>query len=206
LEVEGNDQDLSRALHAGRKSVLQTRWRGAARVPLSRAPGQPAVAFLDTRAECLAEAEDCEKAETEEVVVLEQRGHSLRVAYALETVVVVGWVPETALQAPLERVNADALDLAGDPNAPVEAFGTNDPTRRLPGDEKPRCAWNAPLAVESSGVMRVVGTVASAMPLLVRAARSGWREVVLQHPALSLTKGARLWVPERLLYPCELRQ
>jgi hypothetical protein len=54
--------------------------------------------------------------------------------------------------------------------------------------------------------MRVVGTVASAMPLLVRAARSGWREVVLQHPALSLTKGARLWVPERLLYPCELRQ
>jgi len=207
LDAASNDDELSLALRGGRQFVWQGRWRGAEHVPLSRAPGQPAVAFLDTRAECLSEEPGCNDAEPDEVIVFETRAHFVRIAYVLETAVVVGWVPESALQEPLERFDADALVLSSPPwNEPLEPFGASDPTRLSNRDEKPSCAWNAPLAVEFSGAMRAVGTVASAIPLFLRSRRDGWREVELEHPALSLTKGARLWVPERSLYPCEARQ
>jgi hypothetical protein len=207
LEGPDDEQELSDALREGRTFVWQARWRGAERVPLSLAAGQPAVAFLDTRAECLLEAEECGDAQPDDVIVFERRGQFLRIAYLLETGVVVGWVPQSALQEPLTRVGSDVFTLPTAPwGGPTDLFGANDPTRPPNGDEKPFCAWNAPLAVEISGATRTAGTVASAIPLLLRARRDGWREVELQHPALFITSGTRFWVPERLLYPCEARQ
>lgn len=202
LSVESADDDgaLSRAIFAGRKWVLRAHWRGDDRVPLSRAPGQPRLAFLDTRAACADD--DCEVSEPVEVLVLERRADWVRVAYALEALTVVGWVPGESVQTQFERLDTDELMLSGALWAePVEPFGADDPTLAR-GDAKTLCAWNAPLAAEISGVMRAVGTLASGIPLLAGARRQGWRAVVLEHPALSFTEGARLWVPQNLLYPC----
>jgi hypothetical protein len=202
-ESEGDDELISRAVLAGRRSALRTRWRGDERVPLTRAPGQPPLAFLDTRATCVSDdAElDCEVPEPDEVLVLERRAASVRVAYQVDTVWVVGWVPDETVQKPLERFDTDDLMLWGVPNEPVDLFGANDPTLAL-DDAKALCAWNAPLAAETSGVMRTVGTLASGIPVLPGVKHQGWREIVLAHPALSFAPGARSWVPEYLLYPC----
>lgn len=202
LSVEsGDDGALLRAVLAGRKAALRTQWRGDERVPLARAPGRPPLAFLDTRAVCVED--DCEAPEPDEVLVLEKRADSVRVAYVLETLTVVGWVPDETVQKPLERFATDDLALFGVPwGEPVEPFGANDPTLAL-DDAKPLCAWNAPLAAETSGVMRTVGTLASGIPVRPGAKRQGWREVALAHPALSFAAGARSWVPEHLLYPCQ---
>jgi len=168
--------------------------------------GQPPLAFLDTRATCVSEDTevDCEVPEPDEVLVLERRANSSRVAYQVETVWVVGWVPDDALRMPFERVDTAELMLFGTPlwPEPVQPFGDGDPTLAR-GDAKTLCAWNAPLAAEVSGVVRTVGTIASGIPLVAGAQGQGWREVVLEHPALSFAEGARLWVPERLLYPCQ---
>jgi hypothetical protein len=206
FDNDGDDAALSRALLGDGGSVLKTHWRGSERVPLARGPERPPLAFLDTRAECDGDTQaECDARAPEQVIVLERRAQSVRIAYVLETVVVVGWVPASALQGPLERVDSDALELFSVAwDEPVDPFGTNDPTLG-PRDAESLCAWNAPLAVEIAGTTRTVGTLASAIPLRPRARRRGWREVVLEHPALSFTQGARSWVPERLLYPCPIR-
>lgn len=114
-------------------------------------------------------------------------------------------MPASALYAPSERVDIGALGLLSvASDGPVDPLGANDPTlgRR---DAESLCACNAPLAIEVSRITRMVGTLASAIPLKPRARRRGWREVELEHPALSFTEGARSWVPERLLYPCPMR-
>lgn len=205
LSVESGDEGLPRALFGDRRSVLQRRWRGDARIPLARAPGQPPLAFLDTRPTCTSDEPEveCEVPEPDEVFVLEKRADWLRIVYVLETITVEGWVPEAAVQKPFERVETADLLLAGTPWGPVELFGANDPTLALADDSAALCAWNAPLAVETSGVARNIGSIASGIPLLPGVQRQGWREVTLaHHPALTFAAAARAWVPERLLYPC----
>lgn len=204
VESEGDDAALWRALLAGRRSVLRARWNGDERVPVSRAPGQPAVAFLDTRALCPSDEPECaEPEEAEEVLVLERRAASVRIANLLETVVVVGWVPLATLQEPFEPFDTDQLLLGpGAPwGLPMELFGASDPMAKHDGSQAV-CAWNAPLVAETSGVMRTVGSLASGIPLLPGARRQGWREVSFEHRALAFAAGARSWVPEHLLYPC----
>jgi hypothetical protein len=208
LSVESGDDDaLPRALFGARRSLLQARWRGDVRVPLARAPGKAPLAFLDTRPACTSDEPEveCELPEPDEVLVLEKRAAWLRVVYVVETITVEGWVPEAAVQKSFERVRTDDLLLSGTPWGPVELFGANDPTLGLADEPKALCAWNAPLAVETSGVLRSVGSIASGIPLLPGVQRRGWREVALEHhPALSFAAGARAWVPARLLYPCRL--
>lgn len=207
LAVESDDDDaLLRAVFAGRRWVLQTRWRGDVRVPLALAPGRSPLAFLDTHATCTSdepEEDECDTPEPDEVLVLEKQADWLRIAYVLETITVVGWVPGQAVQKPFERVETDAL-LPGVPWAvPVELFGANDPTLAPADDSTALCAWNAPLAVETAGVVRSVGNIASGIPLLPGVSRQGWREVtVAHHPALTFAAVARAWVPERFLYSC----
>ena len=65
---------------------------------------------------------------------------------------------------------------------------------------------NQPIAIEVGGDSRTVGTLASGIPLLPLVTRDGWREVQFSHPALTLSKSATAWVPDRLLYPCTPRQ
>jgi len=200
----GGDDAVARAMFVGRRSVLRARWSGNERVPLSRAPGQPPLAQLDTRATCASdEAEgECEAPEPDEVWVFDERAGWVRVAFALETVAVVGWVPKWAVQQPFDRIATDELALSFAPwGEPAERFGANDPTLAL-REQKVLCAWNAPLAAETSGLVREVGRIASGIPLLAGAQRQGWQRVALEHPALTFEAGAEVWVPARLLYPC----
>ena len=203
VESEGDDAALWRAPLAGRTSVRRARFRGDERVPLSRAPGQSPIAFLDTRALCPSDDPECGDLQPEEVLVLERRAASARIAYLLETVVVVGWVPAGAVREPFEPFATDELLLGpGAPwGLPVELFGASDPMAKH-DDTQAVCAWNAPLAAETSGVVRTVGSLASGIPLLPGARRQGWREVSFEHRALAFAAGARSWVPEHLLYPC----
>lgn len=207
LSVEGAEEDgsLLRAALGGQRSIWSTHWQGDERVPVTRARGRPPVAFLDTRATCASDdgETECEEPALDEVLVLEKRADAARIAYALETVVLVGWVPMRALQLPLEPHDTEELLLAPwAPWGPEGRFGAGDPTSPNEAGETV-CAWNAPLAVETSGVMRRVGTLASGISFRPGALRQGWREVTFQHPALAFADDARAWVPERLLYPCQ---
>jgi hypothetical protein len=187
----------------GRHSVLETQWLGSAAVPLSISPRGPVVALLDTRT-----GEDA--SEPDAVAVLETRGNMSRVAYWLDAVVVVGWVPSSALASTREPSEWGALNLIT-PWGPTEPLGASDPTRALAAPElgpeaKPRCVWNAALSAEIGGIRRQIGTLASAIPILVHERRQGFRAIKLLHPALSASEGTTLWVSERSIYPCELRQ
>jgi hypothetical protein len=185
----------------GRQAVWETEWVGDERVPLSLTSGGSPVAYLDTRAEIPDDP-------PERAIVIEKRRTTRRVLYAIENAVVMGWVPAGALRSVGESVDkALALLLfLGDPNAPTSPFGADDPTR-LPdlGETEPsppRCAWNAPLTVEVSGVRRRVGVIASGIPLVLGAERDGLRQVTFEHPSVTVHPTAKFWVSERLLYPC----
>jgi len=206
VESVAGDGAMLRAALAGQRLIWTTHWQGGERVPLTRSPGRPPSAFLDTRAACVGDdaENECDEPELDEVLVLETRASFARIAGSFQTVVVVGWVPTAALQLPLEPHDSEELLSApGEPwQDPAEPFGVGDPTH-LREDGKTECAWNAPLAAETSGVMRRVGTLASGIPVRLGARRQGWREVTFEHPAFAFANDARAWVPERSLYPCQ---
>ncbi|HTU61962.1 MAG TPA: hypothetical protein VMF89_26075, partial [Polyangiales bacterium] len=180
-------------------------WRAAESVPLSRFAGGPAVAWLDTRPDASNEAEN-EDDEPEQAIVLERRGASARVAYLLESTLVVGWVPLTAFEIGSEQLEDPRITLINLPTAdwsrPTTPYGADDPAPLRNDDSPQLCAWNAPLAVEVEGSLRRVGKLASGIPLFPSRSRGGLREVTFSHPALELTDTARFWVPEQLLYQC----
>lgn len=190
-----------------KKPIAQGEWVGHDRVPLSTAPGQKPVAFLNTAPRSPEDAPD-------RVSILESGGAFRRIAYRLESSIVVGWVPTSALRVNVDSEDGpDAIELAwsGELAQPERPYKENDPTRLPPANaefsrDSVVCAWNAPLAVEFGTAMLTVGTVASAIPLVPLDTRDGWREVLLAHPALKLATSARLWVPEDHVYPCIIRQ
>ncbi|HET9931037.1 MAG TPA: hypothetical protein VFQ35_10130 [Polyangiaceae bacterium] len=189
---------LPRELFGSRRVVQSAPFRGDRRVPLSSKPSGEPIAFLDTRPSDPESLPD-------EAIVLERRRDQVRIAYLMDALIVFGWVPAHALQAELVETPIELVQGLAPWGRPVEPFGGDDPTRvELPGEPR-TCAWNAPLAIEVAGAVRTVGTLASAIPLLPLATRDGWREVEFSHPALSFSKRARAWVPERRLYPCTPR-
>lgn len=214
LEPTG-DGELDMGVWLGApRTFFDTRWRGQRRVPLSLRPGAAPAAFLDTRPESerTSENEDTEsesgELQPESVSILASAGSQRRIAYWVQSAVVIGWVASDALEPALEPGSPWPTSSSfGDPNAPIEPFGSDDPTRaRAPDERESSCAWSSPLALETAGVWRSVGTLTSGIPLSVGARRDGLREVRLAHPALSFDADARLWVPESSLYPCVVRR
>jgi hypothetical protein len=189
------------------KEPINTEWTGGARVPLSTTPGNAPVAFLVT-------SPRGDDSRTDRVSVLESRGAFRRIAYWLNSTLVVGWVPASALRPETESDNwSDELGLAwaGDLEQPEQPYTENDPTRPPAAHSQSAansyvCAWNAPLAVELSATIRTIGTLASAIPLVPLTLRDGWREVRFSHPSLRVAASVKFWVPEDYLYPCVLRQ
>ena len=191
-----------------RKTVLETAWVGEPSVPLSLKPGGPPVALLDTRPEN-------GETEPDSVVILDASGTYRRIVHSLDSVVLIGWVPTSALRRHLERVDWSSIGLLYT-TAPwsIETAlyappgVATDPTQALARTQIPRgtapvCAWNSPFIAESQGVMRSLGTLASAIPLIASGRRGGLREVALHHPDLTTSASARFWVPEQMLYPCD---
>ena len=212
LEVESAGAFDPRVALGRGQPLREAEWVGHENVPLSLSPAGSPIAELDTRPErddAESDTDDVEPesddVERERALVIEVRRGSWRVLYALENVVVMGWVPASALEREtVEEVELLDLSVPSAPWSPTSPFGGDDPTRGAASSEPEsprRCAWNALLTVELGGEKRQVGAIASGIPLILGAEQEGLREVTFEHPSLSST-AARFWVAERLLYPC----